>query len=96
MRRVYIAGPMTGLPEKNYPAFRAMAALLRAQGFTVISPAEIWPLDAVGTWADFMRKDLAAMLTCDVVQLLPGWRKSKGARIERLVARWLGLEVIYP
>ena len=29
---VYISGPMTGLPEFNYPAFFAKAAELRAEG----------------------------------------------------------------
>jgi Domain of unknown function (DUF4406) len=37
---VYLAGPMRGYPEFNYPAFRAAAALLRADGHSVFSPAE--------------------------------------------------------
>ena len=32
MTRIYIAGPMSGLPELNYPAFNAMAERLRAHG----------------------------------------------------------------
>ena len=30
MTRIYIAGPMSGLPDLNYPAFNAMAERLRA------------------------------------------------------------------
>lgn len=37
---VYIAGPMRGYPNFNFPAFHAAAARLRAQGHTVFSPAE--------------------------------------------------------
>lgn len=37
---VYLAGPMRGYPEFNFPAFRAAAALLRADGHNVFSPAE--------------------------------------------------------
>ncbi len=39
--RVYIAGPMRGIPEFNYPAFYAAADKLRAAGYTVYNPADI-------------------------------------------------------
>lgn len=39
--RVYIAGPMTGIPQYNFPAFDAAADLLRAMGYEVVSPAEL-------------------------------------------------------
>lgn len=38
--RVYLAGPMRGIPEFNFPAFHAAAALLRAEGHVVFNPAE--------------------------------------------------------
>lgn len=38
--KVYLAGPMRGLPYFNYPAFRRAAAKLRAKGFYVFNPAE--------------------------------------------------------
>lgn len=41
MKRIYIAGPMTGYPQYNFPEFIKMAALLRAMGFDVVSPAEL-------------------------------------------------------
>ena len=40
MTRIYIAGPMSGLPDLNSPAFNAMAERLRAHGHHVENPAE--------------------------------------------------------
>ena len=41
--KIYLSGPMTGLPEYNYRAFHAAARKLRSLGHTVINPAELHP-----------------------------------------------------
>lgn len=38
--KFYVAGPMRGIPEFNFPAFNAAAAKLRADGHFVFNPAE--------------------------------------------------------
>lgn len=90
--KVYIAGPMTGLPELNFPAFHAAAATLRAMGHEVINPAELNP-DPTAEWLDCMRRDIAALVTCDAVALLPGHDDSRGALIENRLATGLGFLV---
>ena len=90
--RVYVAGPMTGIDALNFPAFHAEAARLRALGHDAVNPAEINPDEAM-SWQQCMRADIAALVTCDAVSLLPGWEKSKGATLEHHTAEWLGMEI---
>lgn len=40
MKNIYIAGPMQGVPEFNFPRFHAVADFLRSNGHSVFSPAE--------------------------------------------------------
>lgn len=95
MKRVYIAGPMTGLPDLNFPAFHAEAAKLRAMGHQVVNPAEVNP-DQGMSWTDCMRSDIAELVKCDAIRLLPGWEFSKGATLEEHIAERLGLQIILP
>jgi hypothetical protein len=87
---LYISGPMTGLPENNYPAFAAAAAQLRAAGFTVWSPHENG-LPADASWNAHMRADIAGLMQCRAVALLPDWKDSKGAQLEVSTARGIGM-----
>jgi len=92
MKRIYLSGPMSGLPGLNFPTFHSMTASLRAVGHTVTNPAEINPEG--GTWTDCMRRDIAALMDCDTVATLPGWENSKGAKLEVLIAEKLGMTVV--
>ena len=93
MKRVYIAGPMSGLPEFNYPAFNEAAQRLRALGYHVENPAEN-PVPPCKSWAGYMRLSVAQLATCEGVALLPGWESSKGAIEEHRLAHVLDLPVI--
>ena len=92
--RAYLAGPMSGLPELNFPAFHREAAYFRERGYEVVNPAEI-NTDTTMAWADCMRKDIAELVTCDSILMMPGWEKSKGASLEHHIARSLELRVVY-
>lgn len=93
----YIAGPMTGIPEFNYPEFNRVAKLLRDKGLLVINPAEMD--GAVGTgqpWDFYLRRDIVLIAEkVGRVVLLSGWRDSHGATLERAVAEGLRCEIIH-
>lgn len=90
---IYIAGPMTGYPQHNYPAFEAAAGDLRALGFRVVSPHELHDDDMGRPFDWYLRRDLKALVECDAIALLPGWQDSRGASLEHHVAVALGLQV---
>lgn len=88
--KIYISGPMSNLPELNFPAFHAEAARIRALGHEVVNPAEL--NQDGGTWQECMRKDIAALCECDGIFMLPGWDVSRGALLEFDIASRLGIE----
>lgn len=90
MMKVYISGPMTGYEDYNFPAFDDAAQKLTAFGHEVINPADNGVVDG-WSWSDYLRLDLRLLTECDAIVLLPGWAQSRGARLERHVAKELGL-----
>ena len=91
--RLYVAGPMTGLPEFNYPAFFSAADALRRAAFDPINPARTAGREGCRSWLDYMRAGLRDVADCDGVAVLPGWQDSRGAALEVHVARSLDLPV---
>ena len=92
-RRIYVAGPMTGLPGYNFPLFNSTAERLRSEGWHVENPAEHGHVEGAG-WADYLRWDISRIATCGAIYLLPGWSNSKGATLEVHIAGVLALEVL--
>lgn len=92
--RVYLAGPMTGIPDFNFPAFNAAEAELLKHYKTVFNPARNFDGKTDLPRKDYMRKDFEALLQSDVIAVLPGWSKSSGAKAEVAVAAQLDLKAI--
>lgn len=92
--RCYIAGPMTGKPDLNFPLFHREAERLRAEGWHVVNPAEI-NADPSAAWLPCMRADIKQLVDCDTILMLPGWEWSKGASLEHHIAQRLEMRVIY-
>lgn len=95
--KVYLAGPMTGLPDHNFPAFHAATQALREAGYDVVSPAEENPVadhSRPEPWAYYIRRDLRVLLDCDAIALLPGWEASRGACLEKSIAEALDFQEV--
>lgn len=90
---VYIAGPMTGLPDFNYPAFFSAEHQLRDLGLSPINPARCDGREGCTSWLDYMRAALRDVAAADGIALLPGWQNSRGAAIEKRLGDDLGLDV---
>lgn len=109
--KFYLAGPMSGIPQFNFPAFDFAAKWLRAEGWDIISPAE---LDAEETramamasekglanqakrkWGWYLGRDVEIVADqCDGIVLLIGWDKSRGARLEVFTALTVGKTQFY-
>ena len=99
--KIYIAGPMRGRPNFNYPTFHFYAARAREAGFEVENPAEIGATfgtpkeinDNRELLAAVVEAELYALDTCHAICLLPGWERSEGARRELARALQLGLRI---
>lgn len=92
---VYIAGPMTGLPDHNVHAFHAAAAHYRARGHAVLNPAEINTVSDGRPLLEIIQRDLSVLLLCNTIYMLRGWENSAGARTEHAVAEWTQMTIIY-
>ena len=104
--RLYISGPMSGRANFNRAAFEAAREKLRGHGHWVLDPTELDSLPAAEAtggdpslykwiWIAFLQRDVAMLLSCELdgVVVLPGWRTSRGARLEVVAALVAGLRI---
>ena len=92
-KTTYISGPMTGLPDLNFPAFHAAEKKLADMGYDVRNPADVGEVPGK-SWEWYMRQDLRMLCDCDAIYMLRGWQNSRGAHLELHIAHRLGMEVL--
>jgi hypothetical protein len=107
--KVYIAGPINGVPDGNRPAFKEAADRVRAAGHEPVNPWDIPPdhdgpccpgdppdHDPVGlhAYGCYLRADILQLMWCDAIMLLENWHQSRGASTESHIAWSLGLQVV--
>jgi len=103
--RIYIAGPMSGLPNNNYPAFGYAFDRLVQAGLEPVSPhlleANISVKQKEGMTRGQLYKlvlpgDIFAVASCQGIVTLPGWSLSKGANFELHAARLFEIPEFIP
>jgi LDH2 family malate/lactate/ureidoglycolate dehydrogenase len=93
MAKIYIAGPISGLPNFNRDAFNAEAHRLLGLGHVALNPA-ILP-DGLEQH-EHMAICIEMVKMADQLVMLPGWERSAGARAEHALAIKLGKAIILP
>lgn len=89
MKKIYIAGKVTGLPQDEVvEKFAAMQKKIENLGFEAVNPIEIVK-DFNTPWNQAMRLCIAALTLCDAIVLLPDWMCSNGAKIEWDISKQL-------
>ena len=98
--RVYISGPMSGIPREEFlRRFLEAEATLRKKGFyRIVNPINVWTcrwpwLYKIIGYKLTLWYDLQLLKRCDAIYLLDGWHKSKGAVCEYNVAWHHQLEI---
>ena len=98
--KLYLAGPMTGIPEYNFPEFARVTGILRERGFDIASPHEIDHGETDETrgslpYETYLLAGLKLLLDCDGLILMSGWVNSKGAREELNLANAVRMDVYF-
>ena len=90
---IYLSGPLTstGDLETNKKVFAEWAAVLRGEGHTVFSPPE--DEEPGLEWKHYIRRDLTILPRCRRMVMLPDWTLSRGACLERYIAREIGMPI---
>ena len=92
--KIYLSGPITGLPLKEAKANFAQAAKqIEAFGHEPVNPFDNG-LDEKASWNQHLVADIALLLECEGIYLIKGWEKSNGACIEQYIASKCGMAII--
>lgn len=91
--KIYISGRISGRPlSQAKQEFEHAEVKLRKFGFFPVNPMNNGlPDDA--SWEDHMGRDIAMLLRCQAIYMLPDWQQSEGATIEYLIARQRRMQI---
>lgn len=96
--KIFVSGPMTGIPDYNFPKFEEVEERLKVQGHDVMSMRIIVMTEFKGdlnrTHAEYMQAALKYLPLSTHLCLLNGWERSDGTKCEVAVALTLGMRFV--
>lgn len=103
-RKIYISGPISGMPAGNIQAFMDAEKKIKDFGDVPVNPiligieAESHPgfddMNQSDQWEIYMRYDIRELMLCDCAVFLPGWKASHGAMVEYALCQEVGIETL--
>lgn len=104
MPKIYLSGAILGRNlshvKKEFQQIKKEVIKVNSKFFPKKKIKVINPLELSDKpnkeWGYYMKKDIAELLKCDVLINIKngGWEKSEGAKLERLIAKKLGIKII--
>lgn len=93
--KVYISGAISNRKfEDAQEHFRFAEDLLSLKGYDIINPMKL-PHEHCGTWLEYMKEDIIALMDCEAIYMLKGWDLSRGALVEFNIAKELGYKIMF-
>lgn len=95
--KIYIAGKITGLdPEDALAEFERAENLVLIAGHTPLNPMRLVEQAEGREYGEQLADALTILLTqAEAVFFLPDWRDSRGATIERFIAKTLNIPMYF-
>lgn len=93
LKKVYIAGPVTGV-EGYMDRFSRAEEILRTAGHEPVNPVAPGLVDG-WEYRDYINRGLRILEECDAICLLPGWTGSRGTMLEKRYAETVKLPVYF-
>lgn len=102
---IYISGGITGIENWQdifMAAERDLMLHLHAR-FYIFNPVKIAKdlersfkvnIGKMPGYTDYMREDIKILARCNAICMLPGWKRSKGARLEYRIAKILNMQIL--
>jgi hypothetical protein len=92
--KIYLSGQISGIPlNKARKKFAKAAKIAENHGHAAVNPMDHNEYVEGKPWIDYMIESLELLKQCDGILLLDNYKMSFGAKIEKLAAERMELEI---